>query len=107
MVGSFHLSPPSSANNAVNIFDRRGQIKLKVTLNGPCVCMDWDKDGNLLAILQERSNIALLWNAHYNTMVELDTGLKYVGVCRLIPYTYVSKYMFVFFQRHVFILLLG
>ena len=61
--------------------------------------MDWDKDGNLLAILQERSNIALLWNAHYNTMVELDTGLKYVGVCRLIPYTYVSKYMFVFFPE--------
>jgi WD repeat-containing protein 19 len=66
----------TSANNAVNIFDRRGQVKAKLSLHGPCVCMDWDREGNLLAVLQERSGVTLLWNAHYNTTVELDTGLK-------------------------------
>lgn len=66
------------ANGLVEIFDRHGQNVDEVGLNenAPVCCLDWDKDGETLAILQERVGAITLYDLNKKKMTTLDTGLK-------------------------------
>ena len=41
-----------------------------------CVAMDWDKDGDILAVIAEKSNCIYLWDANTNKTSQLDSGLR-------------------------------
>jgi len=66
-------------NRVLNIFNRQGEAQVEIPLtsgNGKCLQMEWDKDGELLAVLQEGSSIIKLWDANQNLDTDLDTGMK-------------------------------
>ena len=66
------------ANRIVNIFNRQGEAKAEIPLDGQgrCLQMGWDQDGEMLAVLQDGSPIVKLWDANQNNSMELDTGMK-------------------------------
>uniref|UniRef100_A0A8C2CUW6 WD repeat domain 19 n=1 Tax=Cyprinus carpio TaxID=7962 RepID=A0A8C2CUW6_CYPCA len=41
-----------------------------------CVSLDWDKDGDILAVLAEKSSSVYLWDANVNKTSQLDSGMK-------------------------------
>lgn len=41
-----------------------------------CVAMDWDKDGDILAVIAEKSSCIYLWDANTNKTSQLDNGMR-------------------------------
>lgn len=41
-----------------------------------CVAMDWDKDGDILAVISEKSSSIYLWDASVNKTSQIDSGMK-------------------------------
>ncbi|KAK7804588.1 hypothetical protein U0070_015428, partial [Myodes glareolus] len=64
------------ADCIVKIFDRHGQKKSEISLPGNCVAMDWDKDGDILAVIAEKSTCIYLWDANTNKTSQLDNGMR-------------------------------
>ncbi|PAA79483.1 hypothetical protein BOX15_Mlig021619g2, partial [Macrostomum lignano] len=71
-----NLIATTGSDQRLNIFDRHGEVKGELTLNGNCVGMDWNKDGDYLAVITDRSSIILLWDAHTLRLYEIDSGFK-------------------------------
>lgn len=42
-----------------------------------CVGMDWDKDGDILAVITAKSSSIYLWDASVNKTSQIDSGMKY------------------------------
>ena len=38
--------------------------------------MDWDKDGDILAVIAEKSSAIHLWDANVNKTSQLDSGMR-------------------------------
>ncbi|KAL1023991.1 hypothetical protein UPYG_G00049980 [Umbra pygmaea] len=68
--------PDKGPDNFVKIFDRHGQWKNDLTLPGRCVGMDWDKDGDVLAVISDKSNFIHLWDANVNKTSQIDSGMR-------------------------------
>ncbi|XP_066242265.1 WD repeat-containing protein 19 [Saccopteryx leptura] len=66
----------TGADHIVKIFDRHGQKRSEINLSGNCVAMDWDKDGDILAVIAEKSSCIHLWDANTNKTSQLDSGLR-------------------------------
>ncbi|XP_014404154.1 PREDICTED: WD repeat-containing protein 19 [Myotis brandtii] len=66
----------TGADHIVRIFDRHGQKRSEINLPGNCVAMDWDKDGDILAVIAEKSNCIYLWDANTNKTSQLDSGMR-------------------------------
>ncbi|XP_005392043.1 PREDICTED: WD repeat-containing protein 19 [Chinchilla lanigera] len=66
----------TGADHTVKIFDRHGQKKSEINLSGNCVAMDWDKDGDILAVIAEKSTCIYLWDANTNKTSQLDNGMR-------------------------------
>ncbi|XP_004642695.2 WD repeat-containing protein 19 isoform X2 [Octodon degus] len=66
----------TGADHTVKIFDRHGQKKSEINLPGNCVAMDWDKDGDILAVIAEKSTCIYLWDANTNKTSQLDNGMR-------------------------------
>jgi WD40 repeat protein len=66
------------SNRIVNVFNRQGEEHAEIPLdgNGRCTGLEWDKDGEMLAVMQEKSAVIKLWDANQNAESSLDTGLK-------------------------------
>lgn len=62
----------------VHIFDRHGQRVDEISLQGtgPILSLDWDVDGECLAMLQEGSGIIPIWDSSSRTTLSVDTNLK-------------------------------
>ncbi|XP_041121208.1 WD repeat-containing protein 19 [Polyodon spathula] len=60
----------------VKIFDRHGQKKDEINLPGNCVAMDWDKDGDTLAVIADKSSSIYLWDANTHKPSQLDSGMR-------------------------------
>lgn len=62
----------------VHIFDRHGEQIEEVPLSsgGKCIALDWDKDGEVLAILQENNSQVPLWDLVTHGVTYLETNLK-------------------------------
>lgn len=41
-----------------------------------CVTLDWDKDGDTLAIITDKSSAIYLWDANTNKTSQLDSGMR-------------------------------
>nr|KAF6389444.1 WD repeat domain 19 [Myotis myotis] len=66
----------TGADHIVRIFDRHGQKRSEINLSGNCVAMDWDKDGDILAVVAEKSNCIYLWDANTNKTSQLESGMR-------------------------------
>lgn len=60
----------------MKIFDRHGQKRSEINLLGNCVAMDWDKDGDILAVIADKSSYIYLWDANTNKTSQLDSGMR-------------------------------
>lgn len=63
-------------DNTVKIFDRHGHKRAELGLPGRCVGMDWDKDGDILAVIAAKSNTVYLWDASVNKTSQIDSGMR-------------------------------
>ncbi|KFV02721.1 WD repeat-containing protein 19, partial [Tauraco erythrolophus] len=66
----------TGGDRAVKIFDRHGQKRNEISLPGNCVAMDWDKDGDTLAIITDKSSAIFLWDANTNKTSQVDSGMR-------------------------------
>ncbi|MGH0157160.1 UNVERIFIED_CONTAM: hypothetical protein FKN15_033128 [Acipenser sinensis] len=66
----------SGPDCTVKIFDRHGQKKDEINLPGNCVAMDWDKDGDTLAVIADKSSSIYLWDANTHKPSQLDSGMR-------------------------------
>ncbi|CAK9101199.1 WD repeat-containing protein 19 (Intraflagellar transport 144 homolog) [Durusdinium trenchii] len=74
--GSFLAS--CGSNGLVQVVDRHGQQVDEVRLKSRAavLCMDWDKDGDLLAVLQEKSSSVALYDLKTRRLSQLDINVK-------------------------------
>eukprot|EP00727_Mastigamoeba_balamuthi_P013091 m51a1_g8404 putative wd repeat-containing protein 19 isoform x1 (1404) ;mRNA; r:243939-249400 len=63
-------------NNIVALFDRTGQEISTVPLKGTCLSLEWDKEGEVLAIVQSGSSAVVLWDKNGRRTTTIDSGLK-------------------------------
>nr|XP_020479849.1 WD repeat-containing protein 19 isoform X2 [Monopterus albus] len=63
-------------DNSVKIFDRHGHKWTELNLPGRCVGMDWDKDGDILAVIAAKSSSIYLWVASVNKTSQIDSGMR-------------------------------
>ena len=66
----------SRHDHMVRIYDRHGEPRDEISLPGLCSGMAWDKDGDVLAIINEKSPNIVLWNAHTGKSSHLDSSDK-------------------------------
>ncbi|NXM77221.1 WDR19 protein, partial [Serilophus lunatus] len=66
----------TGGDRAVKIFDRHGQKRDEISLPGDCVAMDWDKDGDTLAIITDKSSTIFLWDAITSKTSHVDSGMR-------------------------------
>uniref|UniRef100_A0A1I8I8I8 WD_REPEATS_REGION domain-containing protein n=1 Tax=Macrostomum lignano TaxID=282301 RepID=A0A1I8I8I8_9PLAT len=71
----FHLPPKSHGSGGIT-FSWQKTIGNLIATTGNCVGMDWNKDGDYLAVITDRSSIILLWDAHTLRLYEIDSGFK-------------------------------
>ncbi|XP_068448207.1 WD repeat-containing protein 19 [Clinocottus analis] len=65
----------SGQDNSVKIFDRHGHKWSELSLPGRCVGMDWDKDGDILAVIAAKSSSIYLWDASVNKTSQIESGM--------------------------------
>ncbi|CAH8850820.1 unnamed protein product [Trichobilharzia szidati] len=63
-------------NQSVDIFDRHGVKKLDLPLPGEAVSMAWDADGDNLAIIDDKTSSATMWDSISFKISQLHTGMK-------------------------------
>ncbi|KAJ1448620.1 hypothetical protein M885DRAFT_538620 [Pelagophyceae sp. CCMP2097] len=68
----------TSAAGVVHVWDRHGEHCHEVALASAAaiLAIEWDKDGECLAVLQEGQPQVAIWNMQYREVTRLDTGLK-------------------------------
>ena len=62
----------------VHVWDRHGEHVQEVSTGFDTVIvkLDWDKDGNSLAVLQDAQAVVTIWDMQKRLTTRLDTGLK-------------------------------
>ncbi|XP_075972620.1 intraflagellar transport protein Oseg6 [Anticarsia gemmatalis] len=78
---SHSLLATTGTDATVAIHDRSGQLMERMKLQGLCAAMEWDHDGDYLAIITPNSNTVLLWECHANKRVNIETGLREPPSC--------------------------
>ncbi|CAH1776664.1 unnamed protein product [Owenia fusiformis] len=63
-------------DHMVRIQDRHGELKDEISLPGMCTGIGWDKDGDTLAIINDKSGVIFLWDANTHKTSQLDSGLR-------------------------------
>jgi WD repeat-containing protein 19 len=58
----------------VNVYNRHAEIVDQIRLPGMCVCFGWDKDGDLLAVVTDKSANLLIWDSNLKRSQWLDTS---------------------------------
>ena len=66
----------ATLQNGVHLYDRHGDLRREIPLSGSFVCMDWQRDGDVLAVIQDRNTVCYLWEAHSQRMGQIDVNLK-------------------------------
>ncbi|KAH8074261.1 hypothetical protein JL721_1812 [Aureococcus anophagefferens] len=66
------------AARASHVWDRHGEhcYEISLTTTSPVSALEWDKDGDCLAILQEGQGLIPIWDMQYREVTRLDTALK-------------------------------
>mmetsp|Transcript_838 Transcript_838/g.2234 ORF Transcript_838/g.2234 Transcript_838/m.2234 type:complete len:1438 (-) Transcript_838:93-4406(-) len=65
-------------NAVVHLFDRHGQHvhEISLSMSTKVLNMEWDKDGEVLAILQAKNNVILLYDVHSRQSIDFDSRLE-------------------------------
>ena len=45
----------------------------------PVVALGWDKDGDMLAIIADKSHVIFMWDANSQRTSQVDSSLRFVG----------------------------
>ena len=61
-------------DQCVNVYNRHAEMVEQVRLPGMCCCFGWDKDGDLLAVITDKSANMLIWDANTRRSQWLDTS---------------------------------
>ncbi|TNN69399.1 WD repeat-containing protein 19 [Liparis tanakae] len=48
-----------------------------IAVAGRCVGMDWDKNGDILAVIAAKSSSIYLWDASVNKTSQIESGMRY------------------------------
>ncbi|KAL0883647.1 hypothetical protein ABMA27_015774 [Loxostege sticticalis] len=75
------LLATTGTDATVAIHDRTGQLLERIKLQGLCAGMEWDNDGDYLAVITPNSNSVLLWECHANKKMNIETGLREPPSC--------------------------
>ncbi|KXJ24544.1 WD repeat-containing protein 19 [Exaiptasia diaphana] len=51
-----------------------------LAVSGFCTGMGWDKDGDTLAIIQDKSGIIFLWDSNSLKLTQLESGLRKIPI---------------------------
>ncbi|KAF9815163.1 hypothetical protein SFRURICE_006727 [Spodoptera frugiperda] len=78
---SHSLLATTGTDATVAVHDRSGQLLERMKLQGLCGGMEWDQDGDYLAIITPNSNTVLLWECHANKRINIETGLREPPSC--------------------------
>ncbi|XP_072941751.1 WD repeat-containing protein 19 [Epargyreus clarus] len=78
---SHSLLATTGTDATVAIHDRSGQLMERMKLQGLCAGMEWDNDGDYLAVITPNSNNVLLWECHANKKLNIETGLREPPSC--------------------------
>ena len=72
------LLATSGASGIVNVFDRHGALaaELQLESRAPCLALEWDKDGEALAVLQQGVERVAVWDAVSRGTLYIDTALR-------------------------------
>jgi len=65
-------------NGIIHITDRHGDIvdEIPMSTSAPILSLQWDKDGEYLAILQDGNGVVPLWSLSNKKVVPLETNLR-------------------------------
>ncbi|XP_064636625.1 WD repeat-containing protein 19-like isoform X3 [Lineus longissimus] len=63
-------------DHIVRIYDRHGELRDEISLPGMCSGLGWDKDGDTLAIINDKTSVIFLWDANTHKTSQLDSGLR-------------------------------
>nr|CAB3267687.1 WD repeat-containing protein 19-like [Phallusia mammillata] len=63
-------------NHTVKIWDRHGQLEEEIHLSGVSTGLEWDKDGDVLCAICEKSNMLYMWDANQKKVIKIDSGAK-------------------------------
>ncbi|XP_074649650.1 WD repeat-containing protein 19-like isoform X1 [Tubulanus polymorphus] len=66
----------TGSDHVVRIYDRHGEIHDEISLPGMCSGLGWDKDGDTLAIINDKTGVIFLWSANARKTTQLDSGLR-------------------------------
>uniref|UniRef100_A0A6I8R870 WD repeat-containing protein 19 n=1 Tax=Xenopus tropicalis TaxID=8364 RepID=A0A6I8R870_XENTR len=66
----------TGVDHTVKIYDRHGQKKDEINLPGVCFALDWDKDGNALAMVADKSSSIYMWDPNTCKTSQLDSGMR-------------------------------
>ncbi|XP_066931056.1 WD repeat-containing protein 19-like isoform X2 [Clytia hemisphaerica] len=66
----------TGVSRLVTIYDRHGELKDEVILPGVCTGISWDKDGDTLAIGNQKTGMIYLWDANTMKTTQLESGLR-------------------------------
>ncbi|VVC92258.1 unnamed protein product [Leptidea sinapis] len=75
------LLATTGTDATVAIHDRTGNLLERMKLPGLCAEMEWDNDGDYLAVITPNSNSVLLWECHANRKINIETGLRESPSC--------------------------
>ncbi|XP_033742140.1 WD repeat-containing protein 19-like isoform X1 [Pecten maximus] len=63
-------------DHVLRIYDRHGDLKEEFNLPGACTGMGWDKDGDTLAVINDKNGVIILWDANTQRTSPIDSGLR-------------------------------
>ncbi|KAF6025037.1 WDR19 [Bugula neritina] len=66
----------TNGENTVNIYDRHGNLVKDIDLPGAVTGLGWDKDGDILSIITDKSHIIFLWDANSQRTFQVDSSLR-------------------------------
>ncbi|KAG7305332.1 hypothetical protein JYU34_009394 [Plutella xylostella] len=75
------LLATTGTDATVAIHDRTGKLQERIKLQGLCAGIEWDNDGDILAVITPNSNSVLLWECHTNKRLTIETGLREPPSC--------------------------
>lgn len=68
----------AGSNRQVHIYDRYGQVvdDIGVTAGGAIMAMDWDSEGETLAVMQQSNSALIFWDAATRKTNMVETNMK-------------------------------
>lgn len=72
----FFITYLSSYDNIVRIYDRHGELLQDPSLPGMCTGLGWDKDGDNLAMISDKSGLVFLWSPNAVKQQQIDSSFR-------------------------------